>query len=490
MELTDEQIKRRLELRRGLRKKDAPNMFYMFIPYIMPKYQSCWFHKLIADHCQMLLEDKIKNLMVFMPPQHGKSEIISRNFPAWALGRNPDLKIVGCSYSANLAEQFSRSIQRTIDGKEYQDIFPNTYLNGSNIRTSVRGYLRNVDIFETVGHRGFYKAVGVGGSLTGTPVDIAIIDDPVKDAIEANSEIYRARVWDWYNSVLSTRLHNDSKQLFIMTRWHEDDLAGRILRKDAKDWTVLSIPAICEEEHDGELQSCRSVGDALWPERHSKEKLEKYRQRAPKEFTALYQQHPTIEGGNIVKRDWFQRISREEFLAKRFMEPIHFYLDTAYEKKNNKTDNDPSGILAGCRIGNNIYLVHGHKMYMEMPDLLRFLPDYMNSHGGSKESKLKIEPKANGKSVAQMLKSTSTLNVKYTKTPTDSKEVRLRAVSPRVECGRVYIVDGEWVEEFLNEVCGFPSQPHDEYVDILGYCINDLYEEDDDDIDYDNFTLR
>lgn len=122
-----------------------------------------------------------------------------------------------------------------------------------------------------------------------------------------------------------------------------------------------------------------------------------------------------------------------------------------------------------------------------MPDLLRFLPDYMTNNGGNSESKLNIEPKANGKSVAQMLKETSTLNVRYTKTPTDSKEVRLRAVSPRVECGRVYIVEGPWNEDFLDEVCGFPTMPHDEYVDILGYCINDLYE-DDNDIDYDNFT--
>ena len=176
-----------MRLKREKLKLEAPTSFSRFLGYSNPKYELEWFHKLIADHCQMLLEGKIKNLMVFMPPQHGKSEIISRNFPAWALGQNPDLKIVGCSYSSDLAQQFSRSIQRTIDSKEYQAIFPATYLNGSNTRMDARGYLRNIDLFEMVGHRGFYKAVGVGGSLTGTPVDIAIIDDPVKDANEANS---------------------------------------------------------------------------------------------------------------------------------------------------------------------------------------------------------------------------------------------------------------------------------------------------------------
>lgn len=417
-------------------------------------------------------------------PTHN-SEIISRNFPAWALGKNPDLKIVGCSYSSDLAEQFSRSIQRTIDSKEYQSIFPETYLSGSNIRTDTKGFLRNVDIFETVGHRGFYKAVGVGGSLTGTPVDIAIIDDPVKDANEANSTTYRQRVWDWYNTVLSTRLHNDSKQLFIMTRWHEDDLAGRILKAEPQDWTVLSIPAICETEHDGNLHSPRHIGDALWENRHSKRKLEKQKARAPREFSALHQQHPTIEGGNIVKRDWFRRISMAEFIALRFNEPMHFYLDTAYNKKKKNQDNDPSGILAACRIRNNIYLYDAQQVWKEMPDLLRFLPDYMEAHEGNKESILHIEPKANGISVVQMLREISTLNVKETPTPTDDKEVRLRAVSPRIECGRVYIVEGSWNDDFLDEVCGFPSQPHDEFVDILGYAINDLYEEDSD-VDFDS----
>nr|CDL66851.1 unnamed protein product [uncultured bacterium] len=331
-----------------------------------------WFHRLIATKCQKLLEGKIKNLMIFVPPQHGKSEIISRCFPAWALGRNPDLKIVGCSYSADLAQQFSRSIQRTIDSEEFQRLFPATYLNGSNIKTIAKGYLRNIDIFECVGRKGFYKAVGVGSGLTGTPVDIAIIDDPVKDAVEAYSMTYRQRVWDWYNSVLTTRLHNESKQLFIMTRWHEDDLAGRILKAEPNEWEVLAIPAICEVDNDGGISS-RKVGEALWEEKHSISKLLKQKARSPREFNALYQQHPTIEGGNIVHRDWFQRISLADFTSMWSSEPMHFYLDTAYNKKKKNQDNDPSGILSACRIKNNIYIYNAQKVYKEMPDLLRLL---------------------------------------------------------------------------------------------------------------------
>lgn len=483
-----ERQQRLMKLMRLQLKQNAPTSFSCFLGYINPNYRLEWFHRVVADHCQMLFERKIKNLMVFMPPQHGKSEIISRNFPAWILGRNPDLKVVGCSYGADLATQFSRSIQRTIDSKEYQSIFPETWLNGSfNHDEQFKGFIRNHDYFETISHRGFYKAVGVGQGLTGTPVDIAIIDDPIKDAIEAYSATYRERVWDWYNTVLSTRLHNDSHQLFIMTRWHEDDLAGRLLQKEPDQWHVLVIPAICEVENDNGLSN-RHIGEALWPWKHSLVKLLRQKARAPREFSALYQQRPTIEGGNIVKRDWFRFISEADFRAQRFREPVHFYLDTAYNKKKNKgRDNDPSGILAACRIGNNIYLMDAMSVYKEMPDLLRFIPEYINAHDGNSESILHVEPKANGISVVQMLREITTLNVKETPSPQDDKEVRFRVVSPRVECGRVYIVEGSWNEDFLNQVCSFPAAPHDEFVDILGYAINDLIE-DDLDIDFDNFN--
>lgn len=453
--------------------------FKQFILSSEEGYDMQWFHACVAEHCQRLLEGDIKNLMVFMPPQHGKSEIVSRKFPAWALGLNPDLKIVGCSYSADLANQFSRAIQRTIDSKTYQSLFPDTYLKGMYPNERTTGYIRHDDYFDIVGHRGFYKSVGVSGSLTGTPVDIAIIDDPVKDALQAGSSTYRKRVWEWYNSVLATRLHNLSKQLLIMTRWHDDDLAGRLLKMEAEDWTVLSIPAICEQEGDNGL-SQRKIGDPLWPAKHALAKLLKQKQRGPKEFNAMYQQHPTIEEGNIVKREWFQHCTMTEFRAKRFNEPIHFYLDTAYGKIKPGKDNDPSGILAVCVIRNYLYLVDAMKMQMGMPELLRFLPEYMKVHGADHQSKLNVEPKANGISVVQSLRETTRLNVKETPSPRESKETRFTSVSPVVEAGRVLMVEGTWNEEFLNEVCGFPDCAHDEYVDVLGYAIDDFKKNDDD----------
>jgi len=268
-----------------------------FIQYNNNSYTAKWFHKIIAQKCEKVITGEIKKLMIFVPPQHGKSEIVSRNLPAFALGVNPNLKIAGCSYSADLSEGFSRDIQRTIDSESYQEIFPETTLNGSNIRTDAKkGFIRTVEKFEIVGKKGSYKAVGVCGALTGNTVDIGIIDDPVKDAIEANSYTYRERVWDWYVNVFCTRLHNESRQIIMMTRWHDDDLAGRLLKLEPEAWNIVCFEGICENKYNYDI---RNIGEALWEEKHSKERLLHIMSLSPQTFGALIQQNPiTAQSGN------------------------------------------------------------------------------------------------------------------------------------------------------------------------------------------------
>ena len=458
-------LQRKLALRKQQLKNGAKDRLALFLNYTMPSYQREWFHTLIADKCQELYEGKITKLMIFVPPQHGKSEIVSRRFPAWAFGQDPSLKIVGCSYSADLAEGFSRSIQLTMDSDEYKSLFPGSAIpqRGGN------GLKRNVDYFDTLSG-GFYKSVGVTGGLTGTPVDIAIIDDPVKDKIEAYSQAYRDRVWDWYTDVLLTRLHNKSRQLLIMTRWHNDDLAGRILKKEAGEWTVLALPAI--KENDKNPEDPRKIGEALWENRHSLERLRAMEQRSPRTFAALYQQHPSIEGGNIWKKEWFRKISQVAFAGiKRNDIHTHFFLDTAY---TSDTGNDPSGILAACRIGNFMYITDAQSVYKNFPDLIRWLPGYVMAHDYTESSTLRIEPKANGISVVDQLQEETKLNVTQTPPPTDGKEVRANANSAKVECGRVFIVEGEWNDVFLEQVSQFPAVAHDEFVDITNYAIDYL----------------
>ena len=461
-------LSRKLLLINQQHKNKASHRLASFLNYSMPSYDRQWFHTLIADKCQELYEGKIKKLMVFVPPQHGKSEIVSRRFPAWVLGKDPTYKIVGCSYSSDLAEGFSRSIQLTIDSNEYQSVFPGTKLP----QRGGGGLIRNVDYFDTL-ERGFYKAVGVTGGLTGTPVDLAIIDDPVKDKIEAYSETYRQRVWDWYTDVLLTRLHNESKQLLIMTRWHNDDLAGRILKLERNEWEVVCLPSIKEDNSNPD--DPRKIGEALWENRHSLERLRAMENRSARTFAALFQQHPSIEGGNIWHKEWFRTISMAKFLSIKSSDvPIHFFLDTAYKEKQSKTDNDPSGIMAACRIGQNMYIVDVMSVYKEFPSLIKFLPEYLKSHDYNNKSTLRIEPKANGVSVVQQLRSETDLNVTETPTPTESKETRANANSAKIECGRVFLVEGSWNEGYIHQVTQFPAVAHDEYVDITNYAIDYL----------------
>ena len=467
---SDEEYIRYFSLLNELYRRDAGESFPVFLNYTQPTYDRQWFHTLIARKCQQLIDGTLgaDKLMLFVPPQHGKSEIVSRKFPAWILGRNPKAKIVGASYSSELAQQFSRAIQRTIDTPEYANVFPETFLNSSNVRTDAkRGWLRNVDNFETVGHGGFYRSVGVCGSLTGTPVDIGIIDDPVKDAIEAYSATYRERTWDWYVNVFLTRLHNSSKIILIMTRWHDDDLAGRILAHEGDKWTVISIPAIKEDV--SAAFDPRNVGEALWEERHSLERLREAEQRSQRTFAALYQQRPSIDGGNIIKSDWFRTISVSDFLKMHRNEPIIFFIDTAF---TDKTTNDPTGIVATCKVGNELYITHAQKVNMKFPELVKFIPEYAKKRGYKSQSSIRIEPKANGLSVIDQLRAVTSLNVTQTPTPKDAKETRLNAVSPVVESNRVILVESAWNKAFIEEVCGFPAKPHDEYVDLLVYAID------------------
>lgn len=452
-----------LELAREHHAAIARQNFHVFLDYIEPSYDRQWFHTLIADKCQALISGAlgVSRLMLFVPPQHGKSEIVSRRFPAWCLGRQPAMKIAGASYSADLALQFSRAIQRTMEGDVFRHLYPASSIGGKG----KRGIVRNADFFETA-TGGFYKAVGVGGSLTGTPVDLGIIDDPVKDALEAWSVTYRDRVWEWYTDVFLTRLHNNSKQILIMTRWHEDDLAGRLLAQEPEKWAVVSVPTIREDMSDPD--DPRSMGEALWESRHSLERLREVESRSPRTFAALYQQRPTIAGGNIVRREWFQHITVSEFNRIHTTEPVVFFLDTAY---TDKTSNDPSGIIATCKIGADLYITHARKVNMKFPDLLRFISQYARENGYTRRSTIRIEPKANGLSVIDQLRETTGLNVVATPSPKDSKETRLYAASPTIEAGRVVLVGGAWNEDFEDEICGFPAKPHDEYVDVLCYAI-------------------
>ncbi|HWQ20089.1 MAG TPA: phage terminase large subunit [Methanotrichaceae archaeon] len=235
--------------------------------------------------------------MIFTHPRAGKSELGSRMFPAYAFGRNPDLQIIATSYGSDLASRMNRDVQRIIVSPQYKEVFPETALSEKNIRNTSQGnYLRNNDIFEIVGHSGVYRSGGVGSGITGMGYDIGVIDDPVKDRAQAESPTYRENAWDWFKSTFYTRAEKNPRMLVILTRWHSDDLAGRLLKAadedpDAEQWEVLNLPAIAEAPVPS--YDPRKPGEALWPWKYDEAALKKKcAMVGPYEWEAMWQQRP------------------------------------------------------------------------------------------------------------------------------------------------------------------------------------------------------
>lgn len=265
----------------------------------------------------------------------------------------------------------------------------------------------------------------------------------------------------------------------IMQRLHDDDVTGYLLKKKGDKIRHICLPAeVSPRVNPPELKE-RYIDGLLDPIRIDREVIAEAKvDLGSRQFAGQYEQSPVVEGGNIVKSSWFGHISLAQFLAVRGGAPIHFFVDTAYDEKKQKTDNDPSGILAACRIQNYMFIFHAQKVWKEFPDLMRFIPEYVRAHGYDDRSTIRIEPKANGKSVVQQARKATKLNVTETPSPADSKSVRLKTRSPKIECGRVILVEGDWNEEFVTEVSQFPAATHDEYVDILVYAIDYLLDDD------------
>jgi len=307
-----EMIKRLQQDPRPLLQRASRVHFLNFARYIQPKMDVEPFHKVIYEVLNMFAHGKIKKLMITVPPQHGKSEASSRKLPAYMLGINPDLKIAIGSYEGTTAQGFNKDVQRIIDSDEYKELFPETYLNGASRRSYNNVFARNSKVCEIVGKRGSVVAVGRSGALTSKTVDVMIMDDLYKDYEEGNSPIIREKAWKWYTSVVKTRLHNESQELMLFTRWHEDDLVGRmeleekvIEIKSLKElesipkgaWVKLNFEAIKDSEPT-EID-LRQPGEALWSSRHSKNSLEEKRSLDKILFDCLYQGRPASKEGML-----------------------------------------------------------------------------------------------------------------------------------------------------------------------------------------------
>lgn len=422
------------------------------------------FHRVIADKLQQVHAGTIKRLMLFVPPQHGKTTLSTECFPAWYLGKEPDTRIIVGAYSADYASKLNRTIQRLMTGQEYRHLFPDSRLNEKNVSTDAHGsYLRNSTVFEVVGYTGSVRTAGRDGGVTGNPADLLIFDDFIKNKEEANSGTLRNKMWEGYEADFETRMHNDSRVVFTITRWHDDDVAGRLLKRDGevKDgglWDVVRFEAIKEREQD---YDSREMGEPLFPERHGLNRLLKIKNDSPSMFQALYQQDPTTPGGNIIKEHFFKTYN----LADLPDGVNHMYVDTATSEKE-LTDNDPTGILVFRPVNGRIYLIDFVKGMWGMGELPKAIKDIAGKYFTQK-SKVVIENKSNGRSTQQVLRDNTNLSV-VLENPVGKKMERVENELPGLETGRVMVpAYASWVKPFIEQCAGFPSLKHDEEVDCL-----------------------
>ena len=328
--MTQEQIEARIEL--------ARRHLTHFTEVTYPRYSRTRQHDIYAGVLNQFAHGTIKKLIVSMPPQHGKSELSSRRLPAFMLGRDPDRQLAIASYSQTFARKFGREIRRIMADPKYRYIFPGTKL----AEPADKGYTNSADVAEVVGRSGSLILAGRGAGLTGMPVDILIMDDLYKNAEEANSPIIRDSVVEWYKSVAETRLHNDSQQLIVFTRWHQEDLVGwlesqglvdelthRDQLKDANPdrWLKINFPAI-KVGQPTDLDP-RAEGRAFWPERHSLKRLQAKQREDEEMFASMYQGDPKPSKGLLYEGGF----NEYDYLPEAIVERIA-YGDTADQGKD------------------------------------------------------------------------------------------------------------------------------------------------------------
>ncbi len=437
-----------------------------FTQYTFSAYQAGWFHAHVCERLEQFFRDvqekKSPRLMLFAPPRHGKSELVSRRFPAWAFGRDPNLRFIATSYAQSLASDMNRDTQGIMKDISYNELFPETVLPGKGI-FAVDGKMKKCDSeqFGIVDNDGQYRCAGVGGGITGSGADIFIIDDPVKDAMEADSELIRERVWSWYLSTASTRLEPGGGMLLMMTRWHTDDLAGRLLEEMENEtgdkWEVVSYPAIAKED-----EKHRKQGEALHPERYSLDELKKFKiAKGTRVWSSLYQQSPTDYEGGFFQRNWFEIVDAAPVTGK-----VCRYWDLAATEQDGK--NDPDWTV-------------GHKMRRDRQGIF-YIEDVDRFQGSAFKVEARIvntasqdgrlckigleqEPGASGKLVANYYtRVLSGYNVKVD-SPSASKTVRASPFAAQAEAGNVKLVRGPWNKAYLDELCEFPNGKHDDQVD-------------------------
>jgi predicted phage terminase large subunit-like protein len=437
----------------------ASNRTYLLPPHLA--LLDSWLYKLATK--------EIKRLMVFMPPRHGKSFLCSQYFPAWYIGRFKG-RFILTSYEATLAANWGR-LARDVLTEYGPEVFGVRVAQDS--AASDHWELENAQA-----RFGIMHTAGVGGAITGRGADILAIDDPVKNAEEADSAVYREKAWRWFTSTAYTRLEPDGCVLVVQTRWHHEDLSGRILNEltqvGADDlvrekWYILNLPAITEEDESYEIPGMdpfeRKSGEALWPKRFSLQQLRAIRHDiGERSFTALYQQRPSPEKGTTFHRDWFEHRYQE---MPTDLIGVVMGVDSAFK---DGTSSDYSAIAVWGTDGRRYYLLHIWRGRVLFPDLLEVL---RHTYYAFRPDAIVIEDAASGQSAIQTLRRDTNLPV-VAVSARGSKVARAEGVSPLFAAGvcllpesRVEPLLDTWIEEHV----AFPRTTHDDMVDSSTYAL-------------------
>ncbi|MBV9528332.1 phage terminase large subunit [Sphingomonas sp.] len=454
---------------------EAQQSFWAFRQFMDPGMILGWWQRDAAEHLQEFHADlqagKRPKLIIQAPPQHGKSETII-DFVAWCSGRSPDVRTIYASFSERLGIRANMSLQRKFDLERFRKAFPQLHLNSLNAVTQATGQaLRNREILEFVDRKGYFRNTTVGGAVTGESADLIILDDPLKGREEANSETVRNKTWAWLTDDLLTRASSNAGLLCILTRWHIDDPAARLIKSDPSV-KVLSYPAVAE---DGDQRGVvdrrhRQAGEALFPELKPLDQLEQMRNvMDPGSWASLYQQRPTIAGGNLFHIDQFQRHRHgEERPYKRRM----IFADTA-QKTGERND---YSVFQCWGLGTDgaIYLIDQARGKFEAPELEKLARSFWKKHRNCRDedagylTAFGIEDKVSGTGLVQQLqRGPDSIPIRPIKRLTD-KYSRAMDTLPSVAAGLVSIpADAPFTTDLLAELAEFPAGTHDDQVDPL-----------------------
>lgn len=416
-------------------------------------YKPTWFHEIIASKLEAVERGEIKRLMIFMPPRNGKSLLATINFPAWYLGRNPEKEIITASYSGELAQNFGGKTRDLVDGEIYKLIF-NVQLKSDE--QSKAKWCTNKG--------GSYTSVGIGGAITGRGANVLLIDDPIKNREEASSEVIRNKHWDWYTSTAYTRLEKDGTIILILTRWHIDDLAGRLLKKQqegGEKWEVIRFPAIAEVD-----DQYRKEGEPLWSDKYNLGALDQIKQTiGPYDWSALYQQTPIMSELQEFKPAWYHyrtRVEIEKLNTRNFLT-----IDTAMSKADSA---DYCGFCENYVDKENKWNIAGYRIRFNAKELV----DYMFTlHEKRNFEKIGIEKTAYTWGLKpfideEMRKRGKFLPIVELEHKQISKEIRIRGLIPRYSSGSVYHLEGE-CRDLEGEQASFPQSVHDDATDAEAY---------------------